>query len=225
VQELMPPGKLSYDAFKRIKFDRQLPATLQYPYNIDSMLHVPPTGDTAMDGIMETFKNWDKSGAAESRGAAVFLLAYLHLSKTLRGQPNRHITLAEARETYAYIKDYMVSNFGKTGITLGDLQKLVRGNDDYPLGGFPDLLSPQWTEPYKNGTLKSVGGDGYIMFVRFVAGQLPKIETVNMYGASAHPGNKHFNDQIPLYLQQKTKPMTLDKQEVYRTAERVYRPG
>ena len=118
----------------------------------------------------------------------------------------------------------MTTHFGRTDIILGDLQKLVRGNKDWPLGGFPDLLSPQWTSPYKDGKLKSTGGDGLIMFVRFPKNNLPIIETVNMYGTSSHPGNKHFDDQVEMYLQQKTKKMTLDKKEVYRTAERVYHP-
>jgi acyl-homoserine-lactone acylase len=123
------------------------------------------------------------------------------------------------------VLDYMQANFGNTDIALGDLQKLVRGNKEWPLGGFPDVLSPQWTMPIKNGRLKSIGGDGLIMFVRFAKEGLPKIETINVYGASAKPGNKHFDDQVEMYLKQQTKPMTLDKAEVYRNAERVYHPG
>jgi acyl-homoserine-lactone acylase len=61
--------------------------------------------------------------------------------------------------------------------------------------------------------------------VRFRKNALPLIESVNTYGASSHPGNKHFDDQVPLYLQQKTKTMTLDKATVYKNAERIYHPG
>ena len=62
------------------------------------------------------------------------------------------------------------------------------------------------------------------MFVRFPKEGLPIIETVNMYGASAHPGNKHFDDQVEMYLHQQTKKMTLDKNTVYKNAERIYHP-
>ena len=62
------------------------------------------------------------------------------------------------------------------------------------------------------------------MFVRFAKQGLPKIETINMYGASAKPGNKHYDDQVEMYLKQQTKPMTLDKATVYKNAERVYHP-
>jgi acyl-homoserine-lactone acylase len=62
------------------------------------------------------------------------------------------------------------------------------------------------------------------MFVRYPKTGLPQIESVNMYGASAKPGNKHFDDQVEMYLNQTTKKMTLDKTEVYKTAERVSHP-
>ncbi len=224
VTEQMPEGKLDFDSFKKIKFDRQLPARLRYPYEIDSMFLLSATEFPQYASLINTFTAWDKKGTADSKGAAIFLLSYLHLSKSLAGKAYRKISKAEAVETYKYVLDYMMSNFGKTDLALGDIQKLVRGDKEWPLWGFPDLLSPQWTAPYKEGKLKSIGGDGLIMFIRFQKEGLPIIETVNMYGASAKPGNKHFDDQVEMYLQQKTKKMTLNKKEVYLHAERIYHP-
>ncbi len=223
--ELFPQAeKLSFEKFKQIKFDKQLPSTLQYPYKLDSMYLVNENNYPEYAVVINTFKNWNKQGDADNKGAAVFLLTYEHLKKTLKGQEPRKITLPEAIETYKYVSSYMQTNFGRSDIALGDLQKLVRGDKDWPLGGFPDLLSPQWTENYKDGKLKSIGGDGLVMFVRFPKEGLPIIETINMYGASAVPGNKHFDDQVEMYLHQKTKKMTLDKAMVYKNAERVYHP-
>ena len=224
--ELFPQDqKLDYESFKKIKFDMQLPAVMQYPYKLDSMFSMNENEYPALASLITTFRNWDKRGDASSKGAAIFLLTYEHLKKTLQGQASRAITRQEAVETFNYVSNYMQTNFGRTDITLGDLQKLVRGDKEWPLSGFPDLLSPQWTEPYANGKLKSIGGDGLIIFVRFAKEGLPKIETINMYGASAKPGHKHFDDQVEMYLKQQTKKMTLDKTEVYKNAERVYHPG
>lgn len=223
--ELFPQQeKLSYEKFRQIKFDKQLPAVLQYSYKIDSMFLLNATEYPALASLITTFKNWDKRGDAESKGAAIFLLTYEYLKKKLQGQPPRPITKTEAIETFTYVNEYMQTHFGRTDLSLGDIQKLVRGDKDWPLGGFPDLLSPQWTEPYYNGRLRSVGGDGLIMFARFSKNELPKIETINMYGTSAKPGNKHFDDQVEMYLQQRTKTMTLDKATVYKNAERIYHP-
>ncbi len=174
--------------------------------------------------LITNFRSWDKKAETGSKGAATFLLSFEYLKDRLAGQRPRHVTKQEAIETYTHVKNYMQTNFGRTDITLGDLQKLVRGNKEWPVWGIPDVLSPNWTAPYKNGRLKVVGGDGLIMFVRFKKNQLPLVETVNIYGASASPGNRHFDDQVELFLHQQTKTMTLDKNIVYQNAARIYHP-
>jgi acyl-homoserine-lactone acylase len=223
--ELFPlQEKISYEKFKAIKFDKQLPTELQYWYKLDSMFLLNEGEYPAYANLINTFKHWDKKSNIESKGAAIFLLTYEYLKKILQGQAPRSITKTEAIETYSHIHDYMQTNFGNTEITLGDLQKLVRGKKEWPLSGIPDVLAPQWTEPLKNGKLKSVGGDGLIMFVQFPKVGLPKIETINTYGASAKQGNKHYDDQVEMYLKQQTKTMTLDKKEIYLKAEKIYHP-
>ena len=223
--ELFPQDKkLGYEEFKKIKFDRQLPADLQYPFQLDSLFLLNENDYPELATLITTFKKWDKRGDPESKGAAIFTLMYEYLKKKVQGWVPRQLSKQETIETFNYVKNYMQTNFGTTDLTLGDIQKLVRGGKSWPLGGFPDLLSPQWTEDYYSGRLKSIGGDGLIMFVQFPKTGLPKIETINMYGASAKAGNKHFDDQVEMYLQQKTKTMTLDKATVYKNAERVYHP-
>jgi acyl-homoserine-lactone acylase len=223
--ELLVNNKLSYEQFKAIKFDKQLPNQLAYPYNIDTMLLMKADEYPQLKTIITNFQQWDRKGDSSSKGAAVFLLTYEHVKKIMEGHDARRLTKAECVATYQAVYDYMMKYFGKDDIVLGDVQKLVRGDKEYSLWGFPDLLSPQWTEKYKDGKLKSVGGDGLIMFIRFPKDGLPIIETVNMYGASARPGNKHFDDQVEMYRFQKTKRMTLNKEEVYKNAVRIYHPG
>jgi acyl-homoserine-lactone acylase len=55
------------------------------------------------------------------------------------------------------------------------------------------------------------------------AGQ--EIETINCYGASNKPDSPHYSDQMELFVQQKTKPMTLDQQKVSAEAKTVYHHG
>ncbi|HMI79568.1 MAG TPA: penicillin acylase family protein, partial [Ferruginibacter sp.] len=223
--ELFPQKeKISYEKFKQIKFDRQLPNELQYPFRFDSLFLLNPNDHPGLAPVITTFKKWDKRGDADSKGAAVFFLMYEYLKKTLPDRTPRLLTKQEAIAAFTYVSNYMQTNFGRNDLTLGDIQKLVRGDKEWPLSGFPDLLSPQWTAAYKEGKLRSIGGDGLIMFVRFPRQGLPQIETINMYGASAKPGNRHFDDQVEMYLQQKTKKMTLDKAMVYKNAERIYHP-
>ncbi len=226
VTELINSEKTDYTTFKRIKFDQQLPKELKYTYSIDSMLNLNAADFPQLKDVITTFQAWDRKSIASSKGAAVFLLTYYYLADRLKGVPSRKITKAEAAETYQYVYDYMLKYFGKTDLTLGDIQKLVRGDEERPAWGFPDVLAPSFSEPYKNGMRKVTGGDAYICFVRYPRdGGLPKIESVNTFGASMDPSSPHFKDQWGMFQAQQTKPMTLDKTEVLLKAKAVYHPG
>lgn len=224
--ELIPKNeKIDFETFKNIKFNRQLPAQLYYKYKIDSLYLLKAPDYKETEEIITTLQQWDKKAEADSKGAAEFLLLYNHISKILAGQPPRLLTVTELLETMQYIKDYQLKYFGKTGIVLGDLQKLIRGNDEFPLPGIPDVLASMSNVPYKDGKVKNDYGDAYIELVRFPKNELPIIESVNAFGSSNHPGSPHYEDQVLLYLQQKTKHMSLDKNEVLSKAERIYHPG
>ncbi len=225
VTELIPPGKIGYEQFKKIKFDQQLPRQLRYTYGIDTLLQMRPEAYPAIREVLVDLQQWDRKAVTDSRGAAVFLLAYDYVSKKLKGTPSRQLTLAESVETGQYIHDYMMRHFGRTGLTLGEIQKLVRGDDARPAWGLPDVLTAAYTEPYKDGMRKVTSGDAYICFVRYPKnGGLPQIESVNTFGASMHPGSLHYKDQMTMFQEQRTKRMTLDQAEVLRTAEKVYHP-
>lgn len=226
VTELINGDKVDYEHFKLIKFDRQLPKQLQYPYGIDTMLSLDAAQYPALKEVISNFQAWDKKALADSKGAAIFLITYYYLADKLKGTPSRQITKAESVETYQYVYDYMMKNFGKTDLTLGDVQKLVRGDDERPAWGIPDVICPTFTEPYKNGMRKVTGGDAYICLVRYPKdGSLPHIESINTFGASMNPASPHFKDQMTMFQNQQLKKMTLDKNEVLKKAERVYNPG
>lgn len=223
--ELVPKeGKWSMEQFRRVKFDKQYPSRFQFLYNIDSFYQLRAPDDVQLDSLLFTFRNWDRQSDTASIGAGIFLLLYEEVDRLMEGQDARRLTLQEGRQCFEMVRKYLIQHFGRVAVPLGEIQKLVRGNQSWALWGLSDQLSPQWTSPYVNGSKKSIGGDGYIMFVRFPKDELPHIETVNMYGASSVPGSPHFNDQVPYYLRQQTKTMTLDKKAVLKTAVRVYHP-
>ena len=217
--------RVDYNSFKRIKFDQQLPKELKYTYGIDSMLNLNANDYPVMKEVITNFQSWDRKAIANSKGAAVFLLVYDHVAKKLAGTPARQLTKTESVEAYQYVHDYMIKYFGKTNLVLGDIQKLVRGNDVRPTWGLPDVLTAAYTEPYKDGMRKVNSGDAYICFVRYQKdGSLPLIESVNTFGASMHPESPHYKDQMTMFQNQQTKSMTLDKKEVLRTAKSIYHP-
>jgi acyl-homoserine-lactone acylase len=223
VAEIMPVGKLDYDTFKQIKFDQQLPKELQYEINLDAFWTLDAGKYPNLENVINSLQLWDRKATVDSRGAAVFLLMYYKLYSKYRNVTG-FLPEEEAVATYQYVHDYMMEHFGNDLVVLGDIQKLVRGGVAYPIWGLPDALTAIHSREQPDGTRKAVSGDAYIAFVRYPKEGLPIIETVNTYGASMHPDSPHFKDQLERYQKQQPKPMTLDKEEVLRTAERVYHP-
>ncbi len=219
--------KISYADLKKIKFDRQLPNPILFPYgfNADSMFLVDETKHPQLASIITTLKTWDHNAVAESKGALIYNLAYYYVPQVMQGRKNDKLTIDEAVTTYQMIYDFLQKNYGTTDLVLGDVQRLVRGGENWAQGGMPDVLAAVMSEPFGEGKRKMNSGDAYIGFVKFPKdGGLPLIETVNTFGASFNKGDKHFNDQRPLYQAQQVKKMTLDKTEILKTAERVYHP-
>ncbi|MEQ9376075.1 MAG: penicillin acylase family protein [Imperialibacter sp.] len=223
VTEIMPVGKLDYDTFRQIKFDQQLPKELQYEINLDAFWTLDARKYPDLENVINSLQLWDRKATVDSRGAAVFLLMYYKLYSKYRNATG-FLPEEEAVATYQYVYDYMMEHFGNDLVVLGDIQKLVRGGVAYPIWGLPDALTAIHSRQQDDGTRKSVSGDAYIAFVRYPKEGLPIIETVNTYGASMHPDSPHFKDQLERFQRQQPKHMTLDKEEVLRTAERVYHP-
>jgi acyl-homoserine-lactone acylase len=225
VTELMKGvDKMDYDHFKKIKFDRQYPEQFVFPYGIDSLINLSVAEYPLLKEVITQLQQWDHRAVVNSKGAAVFLLAYEYISKQLKNSPARELTKAESVETYQYINDYMLTNFGTVDLTLGDIQKLARGNDARPGDGLPDILAAAYSKPYINGTRNITTGDAYICFVRYPKTGLPIIESINTFGASQHPNSPHYKDQMTMFQNQQTKHMTLDKKEVLQYAEKIYHP-
>ena len=120
-------------------------------------------------------------------------------------------------------KSYLIDNFGTINITLGDFQKLVRGDKELPIWGLPDVITAMSSRPYKDGKRKVTQGESYIGLVRFNE-KGPILESIISFGNSDNPNSDHYTDQMELYSKFKTKKMTFDKQEIYYKAKSIYNP-
>jgi len=224
-EELVRPlHKVSYEDFKRIKFDRQFPSSFYYPSKIDSVFLLNSTEFPDIADIITQLNNWNRNSDAESIGAGTFFFvqAAANKNKALYLQ-NKFISKTRAAQLLREAKQTMLQDFGKTNIALGEVQKLVRGTKEIPLPGLPDVLAPMYSVPYKDGKWKGNQGDAYIELVRFTKDG-PQIESLNVYGASAKKDSPHYTDQMEMFTRQQTKKMTLNKAEVYKNAKSLYHP-
>lgn len=227
-QLIEPLDKISYEALKRIKFDRQMPEQIVYPYGYrsDSLFMLDENSiPDSLRSLLQTLKSWDKKAGPESKGAAIFLLAYHTVPTVMQTRNGTPLTKAQAIAVLQKVYVHLIRYFKTTEVTLGQVQKLIRGEEEWPQGGLPDVLAAVATSPHTEGKRKMTGGDAYIALVRFPGnGDLPIIETINTFGSSNNTQDPHYEDQRPLYQAQQLKPMTLDKKEVFKKAEKIYSP-
>ena len=117
----------------------------------------------------------------------------------------------------------MMKHFGKLNVELGEYQKLVRGKKELPSFGLPDVITAMHSKNYKDGKVKVVAGESYIELVKFSKNGV-EIESVISYGNSEKKESTHFDDQMEMYLNFKTKKMTFDRDKIYNDSEKIYNP-
>ncbi len=215
--ELIEPiKKLSYEDFKRIKYDQQLPAQISYAVNLDSLLQLKARDYPDIAMLLDTLAHWNRRSDIGNVGATQFLVTLQYISAKYHLHniyQRKTLTIAESLDALRHTKRYLIKHFGRLDVPLGDYQKMVRGSLERPLSGLPDAIAAIYSMPYKKGKIQGFVGDCFIQLVRFTP-QGPIIETVSTFGASNHPESPHYSDQMDMFLQHKTKRMTLDKAEV-----------
>lgn len=218
--------KISYDDFKKIKYDLQLPEKLSYFVDISAIFDLKSSDYPELKNAIEKIQHWNKRADAENPDAAVFMLFYNYCNDKFYKHDGiiQKLTIDNCLEGLRFANNHLMKNFGMLDIKLGDIQKLVRGNRELPMSGISDVIAAMGSVPYKNGKYKANQGESYIELVKFSKNALPEIETINCYGASNHPDSPHYADQMDLFVQQKTKKMTLDKATVLKEGKRIYHP-
>lgn len=217
--------RLDYNDFKTIKYDHQYPNPYTFSWmNINYLDRLDSSLYPDIAALIERLQAWDRKAAATSLGAGTFAVFYNELRPFYRKVPEPKIIPATfIVQALRNTKKYLLKHFNTTEVTLGEYQKLVRGTKELPIFGLPDVITAIAARPHKEGKVKVVSGESYIELVRFTP-EGPEIESVISYGSSDHPDSPHYSDQMELYAQFKTKKMTLDKETVYKEAQRIYNP-
>ena len=123
-------------------------------------------------------------------------------------------------------KKFLLKTHGTTDVTLGTIQRHIRGNINIPADGLREVNRAADAKLYdkKLGIFRVESGDGYIQMNKYSSSGV-EILSINAYGASAKPSSKHYNDQMQMFQNHQFKTMTFDKETIMRNAERIYRPG
>lgn len=222
--------KVSYQDFKTIKYNTNLRLPLQTRTitNWDMIRHLSPEQHPDLAEIIQVFSKWDGNASVNNKQAAIFALTTKYIFERMRKDGlwdiNGALPLDYFPAAMRYAKKYLLRHFKSLEIELGQLQNHVRGEKVYPVGGVPESIAAMYLTKWKGQKFQSDLGDSYIMFMTYDKKGVEKIETINCYGASNRPESPHYNDQMELYVGQKTKIMTLDKATILKNAKKQYHP-
>ncbi len=210
--------KVSYQDFKRIKYDITLPDSLYYSLNANLFFKVDANKYPKLKNYIDGLQKWNRVADKNSYGATLFKVLYDVVTR----DNYKAITKENVPEIIAKAQAHLIKNFNRIHVKLGVYQVHQRGKIELPVEGLPDVIAATHTKPYKNKE-RIYAGESHIMLVQFDENG-PVFETVNTYGTSNHKDSKHYTDQMQLYVNHKLKKMTLNKVEIYKNAERIYHP-
>jgi acyl-homoserine-lactone acylase len=219
--------KVSYEDFKVIKYDNSFPSKFNYTrMDISIIETLKLEKDHELFEVLDIIQRWDRKTNIDSQGAGIYGILYYQLVWNYRKEiyKNNIVTQETLVSALKDVKKYLIDNFGSIDITLGDFQKLVRGDKEIPIWGLPDVITAMSSRPYKDGKHKVTQGESYIGLVRFNK-KGPVLESIISYGNSNNPNSEHYSDQMELYSKFKTKKMTFDKEKIYREAKSIYNPN
>ena len=223
--------KVSYDDFKNIKYDNSFPSKFTYNFmDINLIDQIELDKNHELFEIVNEIQSWDRKTDINSIGAGLYGVLYYKLIYSYADQirklssEDKPVSKEIILSAMSDIKTYLIKYFGKVKVTLGEFQKLVRGDKELPIWGLPDVITAMSSRPYEDGKHKVFAGESYIGLVRFTKDG-PVMESVISFGNSDDPFSDHYTDQMEMYSNFQTKKMTFDKEEIYRKAKSIYNPN
>ena len=220
--------KVSYEDFKDIKYDNSFPSKFNYNFmdiSIIETLKLKTENDSFE--LLDIIQKWNRKTDIDSQGAGIYGVLYYQLVWNYRDDIQKNNKTVSRETLLSALKDvkrYLIDNFGSIDITLGDFQKLVRGDKELPIWGLPDVITAMSSRPYKDGKHKVTQGESYIGLVRFNKNG-PILESIISFGNSDNPDSDHYTDQMEKYSKFQTKKMTFDRDIIYKEAKKIYNPN
>ena len=189
-----------------------------------------PTPDTAR--AQEIIRNWDLGTDPNNIGAAIMVYTLntldekypgaVHLDRLGQGNVNQAMLM----DAFTEAVETLMTHFGRVNMPWGDVNRLMRGDVDLPIGGGPDILHATYGALQEDGRLKITDGDSYVLLVIWDKDGKVSSMSVHQFGAATlREDSPHYADQAPLLSGRQLKPVWFDEADIRQHLEREYVPG
>jgi len=215
--------RITAEAFRAYKYDTRYSERSDERAWVEGLLALDVSDDPGLAEAQRVLASWDFDTAADDRAAALGVLATLPMLEARR----RGEAPPEPRAALAAAARSLREHHGRLDPPWGELNRFRRGRFDEPIDGGPDVLRAAEARALgPDGTFTADSGDTLILFVEWDAEGRVRSETIHQFGsATLDAASPHFDDQVPLFLAERTKPVRLDEADLRAHLEREYRPG
>ena len=211
---LRSQGQISREGLLAIKFDKTYSDQSPVARLVSELLADDFTGDAAMTEAQSVLRRWDLSTDTANREAALGVLVAVRCIGNLHTDDPWLMDPVEAlRESAAEL----MASHGRLDPQWGEVNRLVRGTVDLPIGGGPDTLRAVYAGSHDldgNGRLTAAAGDTSIMLVEWLADGSLDASAIIQYGAATlDEGSPHYADQAPLFVAEQWRTLDLTIRE------------
>ncbi len=214
---------ITRDEFFHYKYDKRYSSQSEAQQITAEVLALDFGDDEELRAAQKHLATWTFDVELESRAAALGVLTATPIVIAARmGNPRPDVE-ASFREAVAVLKRH----HGGFDLPWSEINRFQRGDQDLPIGGGPDVLRAAESFVLRaDGRYVSNSGDCYIMFVEWMKDGTQIVETIHQFGtATLDKESPHYDDQVPLFLAEKTRRARLDLEDLLPHVTSETRPG
>ena len=148
-------------------------------YALNRFLSEVSTKDSLLLEGVEILRNWDMGNQKENTGAALALLSF-KLSYNIK---HFNYDYDSIFKRFSESVSFLMDNYGKIDIELGQLQVIKRGDVILPLDGGPDILRAVYSK-MENNKRVATNGDCFFQMVDWDENGNVSAESIHQYGSA-----------------------------------------
>ena len=214
--------RISAETFRKYKFDIAYSARSDLAVILSQIARLDPGKDPDIAAAKTLLAGWDRRADIHSRAAALAIL----VGEPIVRARDKGETPPDLRDALASAVRRLKASFGRIDPEWGEVNRIMRGAVNLPIDGGPDTFRAVYGTPQKDGRLKAVAGDTFIMFVSWDKDGKLSSESIHQFGsATLDARSSHYADQTPLFAAMKTKPVLFTEDQLRGHIKADYRPG
>ena len=189
-------------------------------YALNRFLSEVSTTDSLLLKGVSVLENWDMGNQKENTGAALAILTF-KLTYNIKDFTYDYDSIFQRFEESV---SFLIDNYGKIDIPLGDLQVIKRGDAILPLDGGPDILRAVYSKMIDNKRVAR-HGDCFFQMVDWDENGNVTAESIHQYGsATLDKDSPHYADQAYLFSDMKMKPSFIELDSIKKYLKKSYNP-